>query len=465
MTHTKTNTTARLLALTGILVVVNVGWSSDQKREHERQFSRAPLGSAIHFAPPVQAVLRQSSPELRQAVRLQARIRSHGSSSPPLERIMTALAERRTLQSRRIAVTLQPEDDKTFDPWVVSLHRYPLWLRARITPSTAAFALSTESIRDSLEREAPGGLPSPHNITIHTVTPDTKNAQVLRATTDGIARAGYTFDTEEAVRTLHDALAQGTEQVTLNVWRVHGKAANATDQDLGTLELIASGQSNFIGSPAGRVANIRKGLAEHMNNILIPPAATFSFNSILGPVTKSAGWQEALGIFNMGAELRPVAGGGICQVATTVYRGLVNAGFPVIERRNHSLYVGYYEKYGVGIDSTIFPGHQDLVFVNDTPSFLLIQAYADGYDAYVNIFGTNDGRAVTLEGPYFASTAPEDLRVNNRKLSKSEIVWIQRVEYANGSVLQNAIVSRYKELPKNIVAKFGQTTLHAAGNG
>ncbi|KKW38159.1 MAG: VanW family protein [Candidatus Peribacteria bacterium GW2011_GWB1_54_5] len=148
-----------------------------------------------------------------------------------------------------------------------------------------------------------------------------------------------------------------------------------------------------------------------------------------------------------GDQLKPAPGGGICQASTTVYRAIVNAGFPVVERRAHSLYVSYYKKYGVGIDATIFPGTQDLTFLNDTEQPLLIQAYDDGYEAVVNFYGTPDGRTVELQGPYFSTNAPEGMLINDRQVMKNEIVWIQRVNYADGSVKENLILSRYKELP------------------
>ena len=47
---------------------------------------------------------------------------------------------------------------------------------------------------------------------------------------------------------------------------------------------------------------------------------TFSFNQVVGDISVASGWQMGLGIFNGGQDLLPVPGGGICQVATTLYR-------------------------------------------------------------------------------------------------------------------------------------------------
>jgi vancomycin resistance protein YoaR len=143
-------------------------------------------------------------------------------------------------------------------------------------------------------------------------------------------------------------------------------------------------------------------------------------------------------------------GGGICQASTTTYRAILNAGLPVIQRRSHSLYVTYYKEYGVGIDATIFPGSQDLTFINDTGNYLLIQAYTDGNEAYVNIYGTPDGRKVAMDGPFFSTNAPSDLIINNRSIRGNEIAWKHYVLYSNGELKTDTIVSAYKSLPSYV---------------
>ena len=149
-------------------------------------------------------------------------------------------------------------------------------------------------------------------------------------------------------------------------------------------------------------------------------------------------------------------------MATTTYRAILLAGLPVVNRKAHSLYVSYYEKYGVGMDATVYPGQQDLTFTNDTGNFLLVQSYDDGFEARVNIYGTSDGRIVRMEGPYFATNAPEDLSVHDRSLAKNEIVWRQHITYG-GVTVTNTIVSRYKTIPLSIARKYSEEHI-AEGN-
>ena len=155
-----------------------------------------------------------------------------------------------------------------------------------------------------------------------------------------------------------------------------------------------------------------------------------------------------------GKDLVPIAGGGICQVATTVYRAALNAGLPVTERASHSLYVSYYEKYGVGIDATIFPHSQDLTFVNDTGNYLLVQAYSREFEAAVHVYGHSDGRAVTLRGPYFSTSASSVMEQLQRTLRNNEIAWLQTVRSVDGSEATNVIFSRYLEIPRRLRSEY-----------
>jgi vancomycin resistance protein YoaR len=200
-----------------------------------------------------------------------------------------------------------------------------------------------------------------------------------------------------------------------------------------------------------------KAINEQINGVIVPADATFSFNSLLGgPVTLSRGWSMALGIFD-GGDLRPTPGGGICQTSTTTYRALLLAGLPIKVQRNHSLYVHYYEEYGVGLDATVFYGHQDLTFVNDTGHPLLLMSWIDGDDAFVSIYGSSDGRTVEMQGPYFWTNAPADLQINGREIRRNEIAWIRVIKLPNGAEARELRVSQYKQLPKNLARQYEPT--------
>ncbi len=259
---------------------------------------------------------------------------------------------------------------------------------------------------------------------------------------DGEIRDGRRVLIASTLENMLRAFADDRFAARVEIVQTKGEIVNSTEVEMGEFQLISQGRSNFKGSTAGRAFNVNKGLNEKMNNIIIAPGATFDFNSFLGPVTYSAGWKDALAIFN-GKDLEPVAGGGLCQVSTTVYRAALNAGFDVLEQRNHSLYVHYYREYGNGLDATIYPGQQNLKFVNNSGNYVLLQAWTEGDDAYVNFYGSPDGRRVDLIGPYYSGTVPEEYR-DQISLSRNQIAWVHKVTWPNGEVNERILKSSYK---------------------
>ncbi len=413
------------------------------------------FGSLVQAASP----LTEADQALhRVAQRMSKRILRDQGTSPPLSTLMGALREQRELLKHRTTVTLHAPDQSTHRTWEVNLQRYPTWLKAEIAPATVRFRIDEERISQYLLNETIDGTVPPRKAIVTAVVQDKKVRRVLTST--GAARSGITFDLPTVVRDLQSALTEGTEAIDASLYAVGGPIENQSGIDLGALTLLGEGKSDFKGSPAARIYNVRKAIDRQVNNTLVPPGETFSFNATLGgPVTNGNGWQDAKVIFNA-TELVMAPGGGICQASTTTFRAMLYAGFAPVQRANHSMYVSYYEKFGVGIDATVFPGKQDLTFVNDTGNYLLFQAYTEGTEAVVQIYGTPDGRTTNVTGPYFASSDLSDYPESERPPRPNEIAWVQNVTLPDGTVRQQVIVSRYTSLPQSIALKYN--ALHAS---
>lgn len=175
------------------------------------------------------------------------------------------------------------------------------------------------------------------------------------------------------------------------------KIANREVNSLGIKELVGRGVSYFAGSIPNRVFNIGLG-SKLVSGTVVKPGEIFSFNSVVGPVSAEQGFKQAY-VINKGRTVLD-DGGGICQVSTTVFRAVLNAGLPIVKRTAHAYRVAYYEQHGFkpGIDATIFSPSVDFQFKNDTANHLLVQAVVDSTNAklQVDIFGTSDGRQVEL---------------------------------------------------------------------
>lgn len=125
-----------------------------------------------------------------------------------------------------------------------------------------------------------------------------------------------------------------------------------------------------------RVFNIQKA-ADMINGCMIADGESWSFNDFVGERSLEKGWKEANGIAN-GKEYVLQAGGGICQVSTTLYNALLQADVTVTNRRAHSIPSDYVEH---GLDATVdYAMDLDLEFVNDTGAPLYLFAYYEGVE-------------------------------------------------------------------------------------
>lgn len=244
-----------------------------------------------------------------------------------------------------------------------------------------------------------------------------------------LGKDGRAVDTEKLKRELFDkfAIVALTNKAQHGTIAIPLKEAKPDAQDkareMGLLDLIAQGSSQFQGSIENRVFNI--GLAaSRLNGTLIPPGGTFSFTKTIGDVSAFTGYRQAYVIENGKTVLGD--GGGVCQVSTTLFRAALNAGLPITERNPHAYRVGYYEQdSGPGIDAAIYSPSVDLKFENNTGHYILIQSFFDPANKklFFSLFGTKDNRQVIISKPVVLSEspAPEALYQDDPTLPKGEV--------------------------------------------
>ncbi len=211
--------------------------------------------------------------------------------------------------------------------------------------------------------------------------------------------------------------------ISLPIKIVKPKITTDNVNDLGIKELIGTGTSLFQGSIQNRVHNVTLA-ATRMNGILIVPNEIFSFNNALGDISAFTGYKQAYVIQNGKTVLGD--GGGVCQVSTTLFRAVLNAGLPIVERNAHAYRVHYYEEDSPpGIDATVYGPTVDFRFKNDTENYILIQTTIDpSYERLTfYLYGTKDGREVTLVKPIITSQtpAPEPLYQDGPTLPKGVV--------------------------------------------
>ncbi len=129
-----------------------------------------------------------------------------------------------------------------------------------------------------------------------------------------------------------------------------------------------------------RGENIR--LATYLiNNTLVAPGEVFSFNKTTTP-RKGDKRDYRLAPIIVGGSIVPGYGGGICQVATTLYNAVKKAGLEIVERYPHSRPVGYVPR---GMDATV-SDHLDFKFRNNKDHFIMVKAADWGYRLVVEIW-------------------------------------------------------------------------------
>lgn len=233
---------------------------------------------------------------------------------------------------------------------------------------------------------------------------------------------GRTIDREALVAVLESAIRDGSESrvITVPVKTTAAQVSTENGNTLGIKELIGHGESDYRGSPPDRAFNITLS-ANRINGTLIAPGQDYSFNNSVGEISASTGYKQALVI--LGNRTAMGDGGGVCQVSTTVFRAVLNAGLPVVARNPHSFRVGYYENdMGPGYDAAIYQPGLDFKFKNDTGNYILLQAAVDPATSKlsVDLYGVSDGRVATISKPTYYSTtpAPPDLYIDDPNLPK-----------------------------------------------
>ncbi len=193
--------------------------------------------------------------------------------------------------------------------------------------------------------------------------------------------------------------------------------------NLGIKELVSSGTSLFQHSIETRIFNVTLA-ASRLNGVLVAPGETFSFDKALGDVSAFTGYKQAYVIQDGKTVLGD--GGGVCQVSTTLFRAILNAGLPIVERHAHAYRVGYYEEDSPpGLDATVYVPSVDLKFKNDTKNYILIQSSVDPYELRLtfNLYGAKDGRQVSMTKPVVTNQtpAPPDVYQDDPTLPKGVI--------------------------------------------
>jgi len=146
--------------------------------------------------------------------------------------------------------------------------------------------------------------------------------------------------------------------------------------------------------------------ASTLDSTVVFPGETFSFNRTIGRRTVERGYREAPVIVR--GELSEGVGGGICQVSSTLFNAVDNAGLQIVERYVHSRHVAYVPP---GRDATVSWYGPDFRFRNTLDQPVLIRAHAGRGTMRVVLYSTESVRHHPRAVPGTRSGRYDEVRV------------------------------------------------------
>ena len=207
-----------------------------------------------------------------------------------------------------------------------------------------------------------------------------------------------------------------------------GRSAFALDEALsyGLVTEFSSFTTQFANtsSTANRRDNIHLVSDAIGDTVAKADGGKWSFLDHAGPMEEEDGYKDA-GVI-VGGKFEQGVGGGVCQVATTVFNAVYQGGLDIDERHNHTLYSSSYP----GLDAAVsYPG-LDLIWSNQTSSDILLRTSYTDSSVTVTLVGIDpelevetvtgewqDGKKHTTEyeadenlkpGASYVKTAPSD---------------------------------------------------------
>ncbi|MFZ5642974.1 MAG: VanW family protein [Bacillota bacterium] len=200
------------------------------------------------------------------------------------------------------------------------------------------------------------------------------------------ASEGYEIDLDATMAKIIDLKAGSDFRVSIVSRTLSPRVIE--DDIAGLTDVFGECTTRFEAGSAGRSMNIARA-SEKLGGKLVMPGEILSFNSFISPVNEGNGYYRAPVI--IGGQLVDDYGGGVCQVATTLYGAALLSGLEIIERRNHSKPVKY---VAPGLDATVADGSIDLKIRNNLKRPVYIMSTAVKEKGYVKVLitGKKEGK-------------------------------------------------------------------------
>lgn len=203
-----------------------------------------------------------------------------------------------------------------------------------------------------------------------------------------------------------------------------------SEEELSKLtSVLGTFQTNFGSSAAGRAQNVRNA-CDKINGTILYPGEEFSTYETISPFTQENGYGIA-GAYENGQVVESV-GGGVCQVATTLYNAVIRAELDVTMRYNHSMMVSYVPPSD---DAAIAGTYKDFRFKNNMDTPVYIEGTSDGGILTFKVYGVENrpsNRVVSFESE---TVEKKDIEVQINVSSDHDLGYIATTQSAHQGVV------------------------------
>lgn len=228
-----------------------------------------------------------------------------------------------------------------------------------------------------------------------------KNASITRENGEFVitpSEKGLAVDAAATAEAISRALTEaGDGAVTVEAAVTEADPAITTEMLATIQDVLGTFTTDFSTSGWARAKNLEVG-AQKINGRVLMPGETLSGYECLQPFTKANGYESAASYEN--GQVVDSIGGGVCQIATTMYNMALEAELEITQRQNHSMIVTYVKP---SMDAAIAGTYKDIKITNNYSTPIYVEAYTSGRKLTFTCYG-QETRPANREVEYISET-------------------------------------------------------------
>lgn len=204
---------------------------------------------------------------------------------------------------------------------------------------------------------------------------------------------GFSLDVDKTAKELEKSLNNLTNQTKV---KAYGTVVKMEDKnkELASINTKIASYTTTFENVGNRGHNIVLA-ASKLNGTVLKKDDEFSYLKVVGPYSAKNGYLPAPAYVNK--VLTTANGGGVCQLATTLYNAQLRANLEIVYRINHSYAPAYVPK---GLDATVSSTTTDYKFKNQYDYPVYITSYVVGGNLTVDIWSSDKTLGNKTYEPY-----------------------------------------------------------------